>query len=548
MNRIFIILGVLAAGILVFAVLSMQGGRRAVEGKVLRLAMEAEPKTLDPIGITDVYSDGVGRKIHNALVRLKNNGGQGMIVEPDVAEKFEVSPDGKVYTFWLRKGVLFHNGREVKAADVAYSLSRLLWPESKRAEWIMPMVAGSADERAKKSPGVPKGIQVIDDHTLKIELGAPFAPFLQHLCTVNCSIVPKEAVEDTRKPFARYPVGVGAFKLAERSDNNLLLLTRNDNYFKGKPKLSAIQYSIMNSTMRLDNYFKGNLDACDLPAGRVKEALQRAGPENVLISTTYRTNYLGIGLPNGNFKDKADLQSFGKNKLLRQALNYAIDRNNLCNTLLEGRGIPAKSILPPNFPAFKEGRPGWPLDIAKAKALLSEAGYPEGKGLPPVNLYCMVEEDVKRIAQAVAADLEKIGVQVNLNPTARNKFYEMLEVEPHQMFMLGWVADYPDPDNFLYVLFHTGQAGAPGNHTWYSNPDVDKLVEKARALADMRERAPLYQQAEDIILDECPWIVTYHVVNQVLLRKEVRGIRENITPLDTGTEFSQVDFAFVDIE
>jgi oligopeptide transport system substrate-binding protein len=557
MNRIFIILGVIAAGVVAFVMLSTSkptpnddpGAAVSKEGKTMRLAMQAEPKALDPILITDVYSDGVARKIHNTLVHLKRTGEMSVNVEPDIAEKYEVSPDGKVYTFWLRKGVTFHNGRELKATDVVYSLSRLLWPESKRAEWIAPMVVGSAEVREKGARGIPRGMQVVDDYTVKIELEAPFTPFIQHLCTVNCAIVPKEAVEtDKSGGFARNPVGVGAFKLAEWKNNNLLLLVRNDKYFKGKPKLAAIRYSILDATVRLENYLSGNLDACDLPAGRVNEAKAKAGAENILRTITYRTNYLGIGLANGPFAGNEELQHFGKNKLLRQALNYAIDRDNLCNTVLEGRGVPAKGVLPPGFPAFKEGRPGWPRDLAKAKELMAKAGFPDGKGLPEIGLYCRHEEDSRRIAQTVAGDLEQLGINARLYPTEPNKFYEILEQKPHPLFLIGWVADYPDPDNFLYVLFHTKQWGAPGNHTWYSNPEVNKLVEKARTLPDMKDRAPLYQQAEDIILDECPWIVTYHAVNEILLRKEVKGIREAITPFDTGTEFSQVDFAFVDIE
>jgi len=123
-----------------------------------------------------------------------------------------------------------------------------------------------------------------------------------------------------------------------------------------------------------------------------------------------------------------------------------------------------------------------------------------------------------------------------------------VELEPKQIFWLGWVADYPDPDNFLYVLFNSKQFGAPGNHTWYSNPDVDALTEKARNLSDMKDRIPLYHKAEDIILDESPWICTYHVRNAILLRHNIKGIRENTTGLDTGSEFPQVDFAFVDKE
>src|SRR5262249_10536727 len=152
------------------------------------------------------------------------------------------------------------------------------------------------------------------------------------------------------------------------------------------------------------------------------------------------------------------------------------------------------------------------------------------------------DENTRKSAQVIAEDLGKIGITVELSAQEWNSFRSRVESTPQQAFMLGWVADYPDPDNFLYVLFNSKQWGLKGNDTWYSNAEVDALTEKARLLPEMKDRVPLYQRAEDIILDECPWVCTYHVVNEVLLSKKVKGIRENTTPLDTGTEFPQVDF------
>jgi len=545
MNRLLILVGIVLLAIAAFFVLSMSGGSQTSgsRSKVLHLAIDTDPKTLDPIGITDTISDGVARKIHNTLVRFNNK----LEVIPDLAEKFDVSEDGKNYTFTLRKGVKFHNGREMKAEDVVYSFTRLLGPESKRPEWIKPMVKGSESCDGVKPP---EGLRASGDYEVIIELTKPFAPFIQHLCTVNCAIVPKEAVEDKSKAFARNPVGVGAFKLTQWSTGQVLTLDRNDGYFKGKPKLDAVQFHIVkDANTRMEQFFAGELDAAsDLPAGRVKEALQRAGEADSFTYTALRTNYIGFGMPNGNFKDRADLKPLGTNKLVRQAISYALDRDYLCNVILEGRGVPARGVLPPGLPGFKEGRPGWPKDIEKAKALLKEAGFPDGKGIPELSLLHRNDENTKKLAQVFISDLEKIGIKCSLQARDWNSFLEAVEREPKQLFWLGWVADYPDPDNFLYVLFNSKQFGSPGNHTWYSNPEVDALTEKARNLTDINERIPLYQKAEDIILEDCPWICTYHVKNVLLLRRNVKGIRENATGLDTGSEFPQVDFAFVDKE
>ncbi len=567
MNRILVVFAVIFAAAIAFFILASQGGTQSLpasnptdptergkevagpaQPKVLRLAIDTEPKTLDPISITDTISDGVARKVHNALVRFEKEGG-ALVPKPDLAQSFEVSPDGKRYTFKLRKGVKFHNGREMKAADVVYSLTRLLSLESKRPDWIKPFVAGSEEYYKDNAKAPPPAIRAIDDYTVEIELAAPFAPFIQHLCTVNCSVVPKEAVEDKSKPFARNPVGVGAFTLQDWKSNEVLVFAPNNEYFKGKPKLSELRFYILKEpSTRMEKFFGGELDASDIPFGRMKEARERAGDANMFEHSTFRTNYIGIGMPNGKFTQKEDLKPFGTNKLLRQAINYAIDRKYLCDTLLEGRGLPAHGVLPPGMPGFKEGRPGWPKDVAKAKALLEQAGFPGGKGLPKITILHRNDENTKKIAQSVSHDLEEIGLGVDLQAREWNAFLEMTEMEPRQMFLLGWVADYPDPDNFLYVLFNSKQFGPDGNHTWYSNPRVDALTEKARTLVRFEERVPLYQQAEDIILEESPWICTYHARNVVLLRKNITELREKVTPLDTGTEFPQVDFAFVDIK
>jgi oligopeptide transport system substrate-binding protein len=436
----------------------------------------------------------------------------------------------------------------MKASDAEYSLSRLLSAESKRPEWLSPMVKGS--EARKKDQKAELGIKATAEYALTIELEAPFAPFIQHLCTSNCAIVPKEAVEDKSKPFARNPVGTGPFKLAEWKNNEVLTFVRNETYYRGKPKLDSLQFHIVkDANTRMEQFFAGQLDACaDLPAGRVRESMKRAGPENTYESTTLRTNYLGIGMPNGEFTSKADLKPYGANKFLRQAINYAIDREHLCDVTLEGRGIPAKGVLPPGMNGFKEGRPGWPKDLDKAKALLKQAGFPNGEGLPVVTILHRNDETTRTLAQVIQEDLAKVGIKTELAAREWNSFLEMVEKEPKPLFLLGWVADYPDPDNFLYVLFNSKQFGANGNHTWYSNPEVDALTDKARSIVDMKDRIPLYQKAEDIILEDCPWICTYHVRNLILLRKSVKGIRENATALDTGSEFPQVDFFEVDKE
>ena len=521
-----------------------------VPGRELRLAIDTEPQTLDPISVVDTISDGVSEKIYNRLLRLKPDANGKLIPTDDLAESHTVSPDGKLYTFKLRKGVLFHNGREMKASDAVYSLKRLLSPLSKRAELLEPFVKGApeyvkanGDQVTHDDPNL--GIRALDDYTLQIELEHPFGPFEQHLCTVSCAVIPKEAAEDPVNHLSRVPVGTGPFKLAKNDwyANRQLILRRFDQYFGGKPKMEAIKFLIYKEhNLHLKLFMAGQLDAATIPQGHVKEAEADVGPENVLKHPNVRTNYIGFGMPSGKWKDKADLRPYGTNKLLRQAVSYAIDRENLCKKVLEGRAVPAIGVLPPGMPGCNESRPPMKKDVAKARELLRQAGYPDGQGLPPVTLLVRNDPDTKVISQAIQQDLKEVGFPIQLQAREWNRFLEETENEPAPMFLLGWVADYPDPDNFLYVLFNTKQFGSPGNTTFYSNPEVDRLTEEARRITDFGERTKLYQKAEDIILDEMPWVCTYHPLNEVLIRKEVKGIRENKTMLDTGTEYPMVEF------
>ncbi len=525
-------------------------------GRELRLALDTEPPTLDPISIADTFSDGVACKVYNRLLCERLNDNSKLEFRPDLAEALPtITNNNTLYTFKIRKNVHFHNGRELKASDFVYSFKRLLSPMSKRADLLMPFVKGSNAYYAANKVGDTMhddpnlGIRATDDYTLVIELNEPFGPFMHHLSTSSCAVVPREAVEDKTHIFSRWPIGTGPFKIVEWASNQHLLFKRNDDYFGGKVKLEGLRFLIYKDRMlHLENFMAGELDAAIIPNGHVRSAEADVGSENVLQSDAMRTNYVGIGNPNGKFVNKPDLKPLGTNKLVRQAMSFALDRDYICTKIMEGRSIPAFGILPPGMDGFNKSRPQMKKDLVKARELMVQAGYPNGKGLPAISMLYRNDEDTKNICQAIQHDFEQIGIRVELQPQEWSRFLESVENEPQSMFYLGWVADYPDPDNFLYVLFNSKQWGSPGNHTWYSNKEVDELTEKARKLVDMTERAKLYSRVEDIIIDESPWICTVHLVNKVLLRKEIKGIRGHVTPLDTGTEFPQVEFKDVEIE
>jgi peptide/nickel transport system substrate-binding protein/oligopeptide transport system substrate-binding protein len=197
--------------------------------------------------------------------------------------------------------------------------------------------------------------------------------------------------------------------------------------------------------------------------------------------------------------------------------------------------------------AHDPGLKGWSYDPAKAKALLAEASYPEGAGLPVFALLYRNDPDIKKIVLAIHSDLEAVGIHAEMQALDWGAFLDKVGKDPPDLFYLGWIADYNDPDNFLYYLFDTRQFGSAGNETRYANVEVDRLLELARATMDQAARVRLYQQAERIIVGDCPWVIIENRVNYILLQPNVRGVKEQLTALDVGTGLSQVDFGFVDL-
>lgn len=559
MNRVVIIVIVLLVSGSAFLLLPT-GGVEVMSGqKVFRFPLEANPPNLDPVKVQDVTSDSIARKIFNGLIRYDKD----MRPAPDLAEAIpEWNAATNSYTFKLRKGVKFHNGREVKAADVKYSWERLLDPEISERLQILEPVVGARD-KIERQAAEARGIEVLDDYTVRVTLTGPSPTFLCEIGMVNAAIVPREAVEAAAKAgvsFGRRPVGTGPFKLVKWRENCWLELARHDDYFKGRPKLDRIVFEVIpDPQARLDHFTHGGFEVCDIPFGRLKN-LREEHPEWIAQNPTFRTNYLGIaiqrpltppsppgGRGQGEGSQNAPTKPLGVNLKLRQAINHAINRQYITDVILEGRGQPAYSILPPGMMAHDPGLKGWSYDPAKAKALLAEASYPEGAGLPVFALLYRNDPDIKKIVLAIHSDLEAVGIHAEMQALDWGAFLDKVGKDPPDLFYLGWIADYNDPDNFLYYLFDTRQFGSAGNETRYANVEVDRLLELARATMDQAARVRLYQQAERIIVGDCPWVIIENRVNYILLQPNVRGVKEQLTALDVGTGLSQVDFGFVDI-
>lgn len=518
--------------------------------RVFRFALEVNPPTLDPVKITDVTSHGVASKIFNTLVRYDTK----MELVPDLAEALPAwNAADNSYTFKLRKGVTFHDGSPMTAQDVKYSWERLLDPaESKRMQILAAVKGANAKIDGKGEVKEAEGLQVVDDYTFKVVLTGPSPTFLHEIIMVNAAVVPKGSAEKAQaagQTFSQVPVGTGPFKLVEWQPNQRLVMARHDDYFRGKPFLDKLTFEIVNKPqMRLEKFLAGEFEVCDIPFGQFK-TMQRKHADLLKSNPTFRTNYLGISIHSvkeGGESVPAD--PLGTNVKLRQAINCAIDRDNICDTILEGRSKPANSILPPAMMAHDPNLRGWTYDPKKAKALLAEAGYPDGKGLRKLEFFYRQDPDAQKIAVAIQADLQSIGLDVDICALDWAALLDRLDKNPPDLFYLGWVADYNDPDNFLFWLFHTKQWGDPGNHTRYSNPQVDALLDKAHVSMDQNERVKLYHEAECKILEEATWCVLETRVNYILVHPHVKNAQEQLTNMDVGWLMGSVDFGTVEFK
>jgi ABC-type transport system substrate-binding protein len=477
---------------------------------VLRLAAGDDVRTLDPAIGYDVVSWAFEAMIFSTLVDYDS----GTTIVPELAESWETSGDGKRFTFHLRQDVRFSSGRAFTAADVKYSLERLLKPSihSQGAEFFQE-IEGAEEYAAGNADGV-RGIVVTGPHRVDLVLTAPDLLFLHKLAMPFASVVDREAVDRHGDVgFARNPAGTGAFVFAEWVYGQRLRLARNPTYFRPeRPYLDGVELSIgASDQLAWFKYQRGELDISGIPSAEFTRV--RADPRYrpvLLERTTLRTQYLGLNNELAPFDQVA----------VRQAMNFAVDKERLLD-LIDRRGVVANGILPPDMPGYDPNRPvTYPYDPAAARRRLDEAGLAAGF---VTTLWATRDDGALRIAQSVQQDLRAVGVDLRIKPVDFPALIEAIR-HPRQVpiFLLGWEADFPDASNFLTVLLHSRGRGA-NNNAFYANPDVDRLLDEADATADPARRLALFQAAETQIMHDAPWIPLFHPVTFAVRHPRVRG-------------------------
>lgn len=471
-----------------------------------------DPTTIDPALTGDVTSAFVARQIFSGLVRLDEE----LAVQPDLAESWEVSDDGLRYTFSLRDDARFADGTPIRSADVIYSLERAADPQLTPvppASTYLSDIVGVREKLAGQADSIA-GLRAIDDQTLEITIDAPKGYFLAKLAHPTSFVVDRRAVEAGGANWTERPNGSGPFTIERWDHDRLLVLARNVNFYRDLARLDRVRFLIGAAASNpLVLYEQGEIDVTGVPAyalARVQDESGSLARELVSVPQLGLT-YLGLNVSMPPFDDPK----------VRQAFTLLIDRAKLADVSLSGAATPARGILPPGMPGYNNDLPLPEADIAAARQLISESRYGSPEGLPPIAAYGGWSGTLSEVAE------EALGISIEVRDYEDfGTFLAALDRAEFQIYGSGWVADYPDPENFVDLLF---RGGSSENHSTYANPEVDALLDRAAVEPDEAARFALYQEAERLILADAPVIPLYHSISHTLVKPYVLGL--TVTPM-----------------
>lgn len=512
-------------------------------------------KSLYPLGITEVVGHRITNQIYEGLVRFNP---KDLTIEPLLAEKWEVDETATTYTFTLRKGVLFHDdacfadgkGREVKSADFVYCMDLLCTPDAKNHGFTFyrDVIAGAEAlykiREAKKDDTEARaafGVQALDDYTLQIKLVKPYADFLNRLALPFVAVFPKEAVEKYKGEILNHAVGTGPFFIKALKTDEAVVMARNTHYWgvdefgNQLPYLDGIKVSfIKEDKTEMMELVKGNLDMkYRLPFSMIDDILdadkQLKGDYKkfqLQICPEYAIQFYGFLIPDKVFKDKN----------VRLAFNHAIDRAKIADFTAKGEGVPAMNgFVPMGIPGYDNTAvKGHVYDVKKAKEYLAKAGYPEGKGFPKITL--QINSGGGRnldVAEAIKSMLsDALNIQIELSQVVWAQHTNNVETGKANFWRFGWVADYPDPNNFLNLFYgknvpKTMEEPAYTNPTRYVNKEYDALYEKALTTTNEAERNQLYARLDQMLVDDAPVLLIYYSMNRRLLQPYVKNFPNN---------------------
>ncbi len=490
--------------------------------------------SLDPAFSRNQFAIWMTNQVFNGLVQIDDS----LNVQPCVAKKWETSADGTLYTFHLRNDVYFHddphfkNGvtRKAVASDFVYSFSRLIDPKvASSGSWIF------SDKVTGK-----EAFQAVNDSTFSIKLTKPFPPLISMLTAQYCSVVPKEVVEFYGKDFRSHPIGTGPFKFKFWKEGEELVLLKNEKYWekdqqgKSLPYLDAVRATFINDKQTaFMEFIKKNLDFFnDIDGSYRDDILTKTGHitkkyqgKFQFISRPYLcTEYLGMLIDSTLPIVKSSPLRLKK---VRQAINYAIDKQKMVKYLRNSIGTPGYSgFIPAGMPGYNSNEvKGYRYDPDKARRLLAEAGFPNGNNLPEILLSATTT--TRDLIEYIQGELGKVGIKTRVEVTQGASLRELISKNGVNFFRGTWIADYPDGEIYLSVFYSKNKIPFGPNYTGFNNPAFDALFQKAYTAKNDEERFKLYRQMDNIVMEQAPVVVLYYVKLVNMYQNNISGYGVN---------------------
>lgn len=445
----------------------------------------------DPHDQNDTNSGRVIRMMYNSLVYADIDG----TIKPALAESWERVSD-TVVRFKLRQDVKFHNGENLTADDVVFSI-----------------------ERQKNSPKVKSFVESIssvtadDEYTVTVTTSKPYAPLLYNLSLPQSSIISRkhcEQLEKEGKKYSAYPVGTGPMKYSSWMPNNSFIVERFDDYWGDKAVATKIEIRVIpESSSRTIALETGEIDIIEsVPPVDIPRILNNKNIKTVSQTSTALT-YVSYNMRNAPFDDLR----------VRQALSCAVDKEAIIDVVCEGYATVVNTIYPPAMPSFDENLNLYPYDIERAKKLISESGYPDGFQIE----IATSGEERNKIAQLLQSDFSKIGVDLKITLLEWGAYLDFIGGNNHQMYIIGWSSG-TEPDGSTSPLFHSESVGPTGNRSWYQNEELDALIEKGRTTLDDNERIAIYKEIQRIVMEDAVWIPLFVRENIIATNKNLKGM------------------------
>ena len=452
-------------------------------------------------------------------------------VIPGLAEKWDVGADGKSYTFHLRRGVKFHSNavftptRDFNADDVVFSWSRMANPNHPFHKITAGQTYAYFEDMAMSN--IVDRVEKIDPHTVRFVLKRAEAPFIADMAMDFASILSAEYFETMMKkgtPNAAdaQPIGTGPFQFSGYQKDATIRYKAFDKHWKGKPKVDNLVYSITkDATARYAKLKTGECHVMAFPKPADLDAMRKDPALDVQQKEGLNVGYIAFNVEKKPFD----------NKLVRQALNLATNKDEILKAVYQGNGQVAKNPIPPILWSYNNNVKDYPYDVAKAKQLLAQAGYPNGFEvdlwyLPVTRPY---NPDGKRMAEMIQADWDKVGVKVKLVTYEWAEYRKRSKTGEQPVMMFGWSGDNGDPDNFFVPLLGCDAVKGGGNVARWCNKEFNDIVQKAAQTPKQADRAKLYEQAQLIVKEEAPWITVAHSIRFTPVRKEVKGFKMDAT-------------------